>query len=112
MLEEEILGDIIRNISKLAILWSISRKTQSGYSVIKEMERITNQRFQPGIIYPLLYKLEERGFITGEWVQKGRKRIKYYSITEKGKEVLNCVGSRFELPLKGALQDFLNEEHQ
>lgn len=112
MLEEEILRDIIRNISKLTILWSISRKTQSGYSIIREMERITNQRFHPGIIYPLLYKLEERGFITGEWVQKGRKRIKYYSITEKGKEVLNRVGSLFELPLKEALQDFLNEEDQ
>jgi DNA-binding PadR family transcriptional regulator len=111
MLEEEIFRDMIRNISKLTILWSISRKTQSGYSIIKEMERITNQHFHPGIIYPLLYKLEERGFITGEWVQKGRKRTKYYSITDKGKEVLNRVGSRFELPLKEVLQDFLNEEH-
>jgi len=112
MLEEEILRDMIRNISKLAILWIISRKTQSGYSVIKEMERITNQRFRPGIIYPLLYKLEERGFISGQWVQKGRRQTKYYNVTEKGKEVLSRVGNLFELPLKDALQDFLNGEHR
>jgi DNA-binding PadR family transcriptional regulator len=108
-MEEEIIGDIIRNLSKLVILWSISRKTQSGYRVIKEMERVTGQRFHPGIIYPLLYKLEDGGFIAGEWVQKGRKRTKYYSITAKGRELLNHMGKLFELPLREVLQDFLKE---
>ncbi len=108
-MEEEIIGDVIRNLSKLVILWSISRKTQSGYRIIKEMERVTGQSFHPGIVYPLLYKLEQDGFITGECVQKGRKRIKYYSLTEKGRELLNRTGRLFELPLRAALQDFLKE---
>lgn len=108
-MEEEIIGDIIRNLSKLVILWSIRRKTQSGYRVIREMERVTGQRFHPGIIYPLLYKLEDGGFIAGEWIQKGRKRTKYYSITEKGRALLNHIGKLFELPLRDVLQDFLKE---
>lgn len=108
-MEEEIIGDIIRNLSKLVILWSISRKTHSGYSIIKEMERVTGQSFHPGIVYPLLYKLEENGFISGECIQRGRKRTKYYSLTEKGRELLNHMGKLFELPLRGALQDFLEE---
>ncbi|MDQ1280250.1 MAG: PadR family transcriptional regulator, regulatory protein PadR [Thermoproteota archaeon] len=83
--------------------------TQSSYSVIKEMERVTDQSFHPRIVYPLLYKLEEDGFISGECVQKDRKRIKYYSLTEKGRELLNRTGKLFELPLRAALQDFLKE---
>jgi len=108
-MEDEIVRGIIRNISKLVILWSISRKTQSGYSVTREMERITGQRFHPGIVYPLLYKLEEGGFITGEWIQKGRKRTKYYSTTDRGRELLNQMGKLFELPLREVLQNFLDE---
>jgi len=109
MMDEEIVGDIIRNLSKLVVLWSISRKIQSGYSLIRETEKITGQRFHPGIVYPLLYKLEEGGFIVGDWVQKGRKRTKYYSITERGRESLDRMRKLFELPLRKVLQDFLNE---
>ena len=69
--------------------------------MLKEMQRITEQKFHPGIVYPLLYELEDELFITGEWVQKSKRRIKSYTITKKGIELLNRLHRLFEFPMKG-----------
>ena len=108
-MEEDLVRGIIRNLSRLIILWILKDKSLSGYSVLKEMQRITEQKFHPGIVYPLLYELEDEQFISGEWTRKGTRRIKSYSITKKGIELLNRLHRLFEFPMKDILQDFLSE---
>ena len=81
----------------------------SGYRITKEMRRLTGRSFSSGVVYPLLYELEERGLITGEWVQRGRRRIKHYSITEKGSNLLNRLRELFEMPVREVLRDLLGE---
>ena len=51
----------------------------SGFFKVKE-----------GTLYPILYKLEEDGFVVSEWqIPHDKMRAKkYYSITQKGKEEL------------------------
>ena len=51
----------------------------SGFFKVKE-----------GTLYPILYKLEEDGFVVSEWeISHDKMRAKkYYSITQKGKEEL------------------------
>jgi DNA-binding PadR family transcriptional regulator len=40
-------------------------------------------------LYPLLYRLEERGWIEGRWVEKaGERRRRYYRLTAQGRKVL------------------------
>jgi PadR family transcriptional regulator, regulatory protein PadR len=40
--------------------------------------------------YPLLYRLEERGWITGAWVEKpGERRRRFYRLTAPGRRVLS-----------------------
>ncbi|MDW8045262.1 MAG: PadR family transcriptional regulator, partial [Nitrososphaerota archaeon] len=58
-------------------------------------------------IYPLLYKLEEGKFISSECTQRGGRRIRYYSITEKGAQILNRLRRRFKMPVKKVLEDFI-----
>ena len=107
--ERDIVRTIVRGFSRVIILWLISQKPASGYSIVKEIERLTGQKFHAGIVYPLLYELEKDEFISGWWTQKGRRRIKYYSITEKGTKLLNQLRQRFEMPVKEVLKDFLRE---
>ena len=111
MAEEEraIVRAIVRGFSRAVILWLISQKPMSGYTVVREIEKLTGQKFHAGIVYPLLYELEKDGLISGEWMQKGGRRIKYYSITEKGTRMLNQLRQRFEMPVKEALKDFIGE---
>jgi DNA-binding PadR family transcriptional regulator len=42
-------------------------------------------------------------------VQRGRRRVKYYSITEKGTKLLNRLRELFEMPIRKVLKDLLGE---
>jgi len=100
---------LLEGFSRAVILWLISQKPMSGYTVVQEIEKLTGQKFHAGIIYPLLYELEKDGFITAEWTQKGGRRIKHYSLTENGTQMLNQLRQRFEMPVKEVLKDFIKE---
>lgn len=107
--EEDLIKATIRGFSRSIILWLTSKRPMSGYRIVKEMGRLTGQSFHPGVVYPLLYELEGRGFIAGEWAQKGRRRIRYYSITEKGAKLLSRLRELFEMPVREVLTDLLGE---
>lgn len=109
-MEEKLVRTIIRGFSRSILLWLLDRKAMSGYLIIKEMQKITGHSFTSGAIYPLLYELENRGFIVGDWKQRGRRRIKYYSITEKGKKMLLTIRDLLEMPVREVLNDLLGEE--
>jgi PadR family transcriptional regulator PadR len=105
--EEKLIRTTVKGLSRVIILWLISQNKMSGYSIIEEIHRLTNFKFTSGIIYPLLYELEEKGLIKGEWVQKGRRNIKYYSITEKGRSILNKLRELFDKPLRQVIESLL-----
>ena len=108
--EKDLIKAIIRGMSRSIILWLVNQKPMSGYSIVKEMKRLTGQNIHSGMVYPLLYKLEENGLIVGEWSQKGRRRIKRYTTTEKGKKLLNKIKELFEMPVKEVLKDLIGEK--
>ena len=46
-------------------------------------------RFHIASLYPLLYRLEERGWLEGRWVEKpGTRRRRFYRLTREGRKVL------------------------
>ncbi len=62
-----------------------------GYHLIKEIRQKSEGYFQfrEGTVYPALHKLESDGLLRGEWqTQPNGQQRRYYSITEKGREVL------------------------
>jgi PadR family transcriptional regulator PadR len=62
-----------------------------GYRLIKEIQQRSGGffKFREGTVYPALHKLESDGLILGEWqVQPNGQQRRYYTITEKGEEVL------------------------
>ena len=45
--------------------------------------------FHVASLYPLLYRLEERGWLQGKWVERaGERRRRYYGLTAEGRRVL------------------------
>lgn len=107
--EEYLIRATVRGFSRAIILWLVEQESMSGYRIIKEMRRLTAQRFHSGIVYPLLYEMEEKGFIAGDWVQKGRRRIKYYSLTEKGRMIVDRLRKLFKMPVREVLRDLIGE---
>lgn len=75
----------------LLVLNTLTRSRKYGYQIMRDLEAESDGYFTmtASLLYPTLHKLEEEGFITGEWVPQdaGRDR-KYYTITEAGRQVL------------------------
>jgi DNA-binding PadR family transcriptional regulator len=45
--------------------------------------------FRHASLYPMLYRLERRGWIEGRWVEKaGERRRRFYRLTTEGRQVL------------------------
>lgn len=81
-----------KGILELGILKLLNDKDHYGYSLMQEINTLTNQviEMKDGTLYPILYRLEDQAKIISHWkvVSTGRgKPRKYYSITPKGKRV-------------------------
>ncbi|MGA2101685.1 MAG: PadR family transcriptional regulator [Candidatus Sulfotelmatobacter sp.] len=77
--------------AELLILSLIEHRPRHGYEISKLIEQRSDGvlKFNVASFYPLLYRLEDRGFISGRWVEKaGQRRRRYYQLTAQGKTVL------------------------
>jgi PadR family transcriptional regulator, regulatory protein PadR len=77
--------------AELLILSLIEHRPRHGYEISKLIEQRSDGvlKFNVASFYPLLYRLENRGFISGRWVEKaGQRRRRYYQLTAQGKTIL------------------------
>ena len=73
------------------ILSLLSRGESYGYELIQEVKRLSGDKINwtDGMLYPVLHRMEDNGWIKSRWVEieNGRKR-KYYSIKKDGRNAL------------------------
>jgi len=77
--------------AEMLILSLVERRPRHGYEIGKLIEGRSGGvlRFNVASLYPLLYRLEERGFVEGRWVEKaGERRRRYYRLTARGRKTL------------------------
>jgi transcriptional regulator len=83
--------ELKKGSAELLILSLIEHRPRHGYEISKLIEQRSDGvlKFNVASFYPLLYRLEKRGFISGLWVEKaGQRRRRYYRLTAQGKTVL------------------------
>lgn len=83
--------ELKKGSAELLILSLIEHRPRHGYEISKLIEQRSEGvlKFNVASFYPLLYRLEKRGFISGRWVEKaGQRRRRYYELTAQGKTVL------------------------
>lgn len=83
--------ELKKGSAELLILSLIEHRPRHGYEISKLIEARSEGvlRFNVASFYPLLYRLEQRGFIEGRWVEKaGQRRRRYYRLTAAGKKML------------------------
>jgi PadR family transcriptional regulator len=80
---------IKRGTAELAILSVLESGELHGYEIARRIERETRGklRFTLASLYPLLYRMEKRGWVRGEWqiAESGRRR-RCYRLTSAGKK--------------------------
>lgn len=77
--------------AELLILSLVEARPRHGYEISKLIEQRSGGavHFYVASLYPLLYRLEERRWIQGRWVEKaGQRRRRYYRLTPEGRKVL------------------------
>jgi PadR family transcriptional regulator, regulatory protein PadR len=83
--------ELKKGSAELLILSLVEEQPRHGYDIGSLIERRSGGvlRFNVASLYPLLYRLEKRGWIEGRWVEKaGQRRRRYYRLTAEGKKVL------------------------
>jgi transcriptional regulator len=87
----EINAKIKRGSGELAILALLEQEPLHGYEISKRIAQATGGvlQFNLASLYPLLYRMEKRGWVKGKWeeTKSGRKR-RLYHLTRAGKKQL------------------------
>jgi transcriptional regulator len=77
--------------TEILILALIEERSLHGYEIARRIEERSGGtlRFTLASLYATLYRLEDRGWIRGRWIEKaGQRRRCHYRITEAGRRVL------------------------
>ncbi len=84
-------SELKRGSMELLILSVLQGKPLHGYEIGKQLARCSGGEleFPVSTLYTILYRMEDRGWTKGRWVEKkGTRRRCYYTLTREGKEVL------------------------
>lgn len=85
--------ELKRGSAELLVLSLVETRPRHGYEISKLIETRSGGevRFNVASFYPLLYRLEKRGWIEGRWVDKAdQRRRRYYRLTSQGRKVLRA----------------------
>ena len=83
--------ELKKGSAELLVLSLVETRARHGYEIGKLIDARSGGalRYNIASLYPLLYRLEKRGWITGQWVEKtGQRRRRYYKLTPVGRKVL------------------------
>jgi transcriptional regulator len=83
--------ELKKGSAELLILSLVEDRPRHGYDIGKLIDTRSAGalRFNVASLYPLLYRLEKRGWIDGRWEEKaGQRRRRLYRLTPEGRKVL------------------------
>lgn len=104
------LGEVkSKSVFPLLILHMVRRRPEYGNSIIRGIKETTGgvMSVSPNAVYPLLRRLEEKGYLTGEWEDAETRGRRFYEITPLGEEKYAEIRERFEdhlLRVRGAVE--------
>jgi transcriptional regulator len=83
--------ELKKGSAELLVLSLVEARARHGYEIGKLIEQRSGGglRYNIASLYPLLYRLEKRAWIKGQWIEKaGQRRRRYYRLTPLGRKVL------------------------
>lgn len=90
-----------RDVFPLLILHIVREEPGYGNSIMAQIREISAgaMSVSPNTIYPLLRRLEEKGYVKGEWERPDTRSRRFYEITPRGEEKYAEIKGRFEVHL-------------
>jgi PadR family transcriptional regulator len=84
--------DLLQGTLDLMVLQTLAAMgAQHGYGIARRIEQVSGNQvlLNQGTIYASLVRLQQRGWIDGEWgASENNRKAKFYSITRRGRKQL------------------------
>src|SRR5262245_9757314 len=83
--------DILQGTLDLLILRALELQSMHGIGITDRIHQVTHGAFvvKPGSLFPALRRLEQRGWISGEWApSENSRRARYYKLARGGRAQL------------------------
>ena len=91
--------DLLQGTLDMLILKTVALEPMHGWGISQRIQQISKDvlKVQQGSLYPALYRLEMRGWITSEWgASENNRRARYYRLTKAGRKQLEVETSDWE----------------
>jgi PadR family transcriptional regulator PadR len=91
--------DLLRGTLDLLILRTLELQPLHGVAVADRIRQVTGGTFsvQAGSLFPALHRLEQEGWIEGQWTTDDRsRRVKAYTLTGAGRRQLTSEKRQWE----------------
>jgi transcriptional regulator len=85
--------DLQKGSAEMIVLALLEERSRHGYELAKLIETQSGSQLQFHVasLYPLLYRLERKGYVEGRWVEKaGERRRRFYRLTPTGRRALEA----------------------
>jgi len=93
-------ADLLQGTLDLLVLKALSVGSLHGYGIIQRIRQMSDEMLsvEQGSLYPALYRIEQRGWISSKWGtnETGRK-AKFYSLTKAGRKQLAVEEESWDL---------------
>lgn len=91
-----------RATSPMMTLLLLNEKPMYVYKLSQELERRSNSTYKMNFLYPVLYRLQQQGYVTeySQEITESHRTRNYYAITDEGKEYLKFMLTKYRELLK------------
>jgi DNA-binding PadR family transcriptional regulator len=107
-LVERDFDNLISDFARFYIIMILYEGPTHGYGILRKFESRVGRKISPGLVYPFLQKLEERGLIAYTVEMVGEKERKIYKLTEEGMALTNRLFKRFANLVSVAIEPSLD----
>ena len=102
-------ADLLQGTLDLLILKTLLLEPLHGWGISKRIRQLSDDvlTIGQGSLYPALYRLEEKGWVTAEWgTSPEGRRAKFYTLAPAGRKQLAAESANWRL-FAGAVEQVL-----
>lgn len=91
-----------RATSPMMTLLLLNEKPMYVYKLSQELERRSNSTYKMNFLYPVLYRLQQQGYVTeySQEITESHRTRNYYAITDEGRKYLDFMLKKYKELLK------------
>jgi transcriptional regulator len=86
-------SDQLHGTLDMLVLKVLAPGAEHGYGIANRLQQLSAEVLQveEGSLYPALYRMEQRGWISSEWaITENKRRARFYRLTRTGRRQLDA----------------------